>query len=195
MVEGTDRLEIGDVVEVSGRVAPFMLEPGIKAAHIRVIGHCELAPPPERRVADLMSGRFNNRRSNVKGVLRSVKGGDFGKGGVTELVIGTADGPITANLRGEWPDLHRYRDAEISVDGVCVPSYNARAEFLRPEIEAFSIDAIHLVPFLFLSHRWRESPWWRETHIRIYPSGIPVRAVRVACSCRPQYVFFSRAPV
>ena len=149
VVEGTDRLEIGDVVEVSGRVAPFMLEPGIKAAHIRVIGHCELAPPPERRVADLMSGRFNNRRSNVKGVLRSVKVGDFGKGGVTELVIGTADGPITANLRGEWPDLHRYRDAEISVDGVCVPSYNARAEFLRPEIEAFSIDAIHLVPFHF----------------------------------------------
>lgn len=146
---GAERLEIGDVVEVTGRVTPFMLEPGVIARTIRVVGRVELAPPPERRVADLMGGRFNNHRVCVKGVLRSVKIASSEELGVTEMMIGTSDGPITAHLRGEWPKLLGYRDAEIAVDGVCVPSYNARAEFLRPEIEAFSIDSIHIVPFRF----------------------------------------------
>ena len=149
VLEGADALEIGDLIEVGGHVTPFMLEPGIIARTIRIVGHVEIGAPPERRVADLKGGRFNNRRVNVKGILRGIRVKSSEGAPLTELTIGTADGPITAHLRGEWPRLLSARDAEISVDGVCVPSYNARAEFLLPRIEIFSIDSIHVVPFRF----------------------------------------------
>lgn len=146
VLEGAERLEIGDVVEVSGFVCPYMLEPGVRARAIRLLGHCDLEAPPVRRVADLMTGRFNNRRVTVKGVLRSAKVVSDGRSGVTELLVGTHDGAIVARLRGEWPGLADSRDADVSLDGVCVPSYNARAEFLRPEIEVGSCGSVRFTP-------------------------------------------------
>ena len=146
-LEGADSVETGDIVEVCGKVTPFMLEPGVIAHRIRIVGHREFPAPPERRVADLTSGCYNNRRVSVKGILRRVRIRNGKNENVTELTIGTQDGPILANLRGEWPRLGGFRDAEVLVDGVCVPSYNARAEFLRPQIEIISADSIHLVPF------------------------------------------------
>lgn len=150
---GMDRLEladgeaptVGDLVEVRGVVLPYMLEPGVHASRIGIIGGMTLPAPIERRLADLELGNYNNRRVLMRGVLQSVRAETLANGPVTVLLLGTPDGVVRVHLRGEWPDLARYRDREIAVDGVCVPSYNARAEFLRPEIEAVSPDAIYAV--------------------------------------------------
>lgn len=150
---GMDRLEladgeaptVGDLVEVRGVVLPYMLEPGVHASQIRIVGQRTLPAPPLKRLADLELGTFNNRRMTVKGVLQSVRAETLANGPVTMMTLGTPDGVVRVHLRGEWPDLAVFRDREIAVDGVCVPSYNARAEFLRPEVEAVSREAIYAV--------------------------------------------------
>lgn len=134
--------EVGDIVRVRGHILPLMLEPGLAAARIMVTGRQPLTPPPEVRVADLMTGRYNNRRVCVTGILRSV----HVKGAMTLLALGTPDGVITVHVRGAWPELAEFRDTELAVGGVCTPSYNSRAEFLRPEVEALSRETIHVVP-------------------------------------------------
>lgn len=141
-------IEAGDIVRIKGRILPLMLEPGVCAAKISIVGRRALAPPPDVRVADLKTGAFNNRRVSVTGILRSVKIDDLREGPVTRLTLGTPDGVIRVHVRGSWPELLQYRDSELAVDGVCVPSYNARAEFLRPEVEAVTRASIHIV----LSH-------------------------------------------
>lgn len=143
---GGGAVEAGDVVRVRGRILPLMLEPGVAATRIVVTGRRTLAAPPDVRVADLMTGRFNNRRVCVTGILRSVRTESLKEGPVTLLSLGTPDGLIKVHVRGSWPELAASRDAELAVDGVCVPSYNSRAEFLRPEVEAFSRETIHVIP-------------------------------------------------
>ena len=150
---------VGDLIEVRGRVLPYMLEPGVLASEISLLGSFSLPPPPERRLPELSRGTFNNRRVTVKGVLQSVRAETLANGPVTVLMLGTRDGVIRVHVRGEWPELARYRDVEIAVDGVCVPSYNARAEFLRPEVEAVSRESIYVVPPV-------------ETAVRSVPHGL-----------------------
>ena len=138
-------IEAGDVVCVRGRIMGLMLEPGIAATQIEVTARRALPAPPARRVADLMTGRFNNRRVSVSGILRSARVAGTPKKPVTELSLGTPDGVIRVHVRGSWPGLAAYRDAELAVDGVCVPGFNSRAEFLRAEVEAFSRAAVRVV--------------------------------------------------
>ena len=151
---GGNQVEPGDVVRVTGNILPFMLEPGIYASEIRILDQVELPPPREYRLSELAHGLYNNRRVNVSGILRQVRTDGVAQHAVTILTLGTIDGLVIVRVRGSWPELARFRDAELSVDGVCVPSFNSRAEFLHPEIEALS----------------------RST-IRVIPSGQPIRAV------------------
>ena len=146
VLSGGARLEAGDVVRVRGHILPLMLEPGVAALRIEITGRRFLPAPPEVRVADLRTGRFNNRRVCVTGVLRDAHVVGMPQNPVTDLSLGTRDGVIRVHVRGAWPELGRQRDAELAVDGVCVPSYNSRAEFLRPEVEALSREAIHVIP-------------------------------------------------
>ena len=141
-------LTAGDMVLVRGRIIPFMLEPGVVATEIVVKGRCEEMPqPPLKRLVDLASGAYNNRRVCVRGILMHTRVGASESGEkVTTMLLRTGEGTMNAHLRGEWPDLLGFRDAELEIDGVCVPSYNARAEFLRPEIEALSRGSIRIVP-------------------------------------------------
>lgn len=143
---GGEKLAAGDVVRVRGRILPLMLEPGLAATRVEIVGRCPLAAPPEMRVADLMTGRFNNRRVSVVGILRSVHPGGAEAKPVTELTLGTPDGVIRVHVRGNWPELAECCDAELAIDGVCVPSFNSRAEFLRAEVEALSRETIHVTP-------------------------------------------------
>lgn len=143
-VEGA--LAVGDVVRVRGNILPFMLEPGVYARTVTVERRMQLDPPREVRLADMRSGAFNNRRVAIRGVLRSARiEKRAGEDPLTALVVGTCDGVVRVRVYGEWPDLAECRDAEVLVNGVCVPGYNARAEFLRPEIEAVSREAISVV--------------------------------------------------
>ncbi|MGN0855731.1 MAG: sensor histidine kinase [Kiritimatiellia bacterium] len=139
---GAQKPEPGDVVHIRGCILPLMLEPGVAAARITVTGRQTLDAPPEIRLADLMTGRYNNRRVCVTGILRCVHVQDS----VTLLELGTPDGVIKVHVRGAWPELAEFRDAELAVNGVCTPNYNSRAEFLRPEVEAISREAIHVIP-------------------------------------------------
>ena len=145
---GAEQLEAGQVVEVTGHILPYMLEPGILASEIRVVDRVDLPPPRECRVADLNLGENNNRRVNVVGILREVSKGVRARRSqpVTILTLGTKDGVIVVRVRGDWPELAGFRDAELSVDGVCVPSFNSRAEFLHAEVEAISRESIHVIP-------------------------------------------------
>lgn len=156
-VEGASSLSVGDLVEISGRVAPLMLEPGFAAESIRVVGNRVMPPPPERRLADLMTGRFNNRRGAVKGVLRSAR---VKKGAhpTTEISLGMPDGVLAVHLAGAHPELSASRDAEVVVDGVCISSHNARAEFLRAEFCATAPESIHIVPQRFQAPLVQQGP-------------------------------------
>ncbi len=141
--EGT--LAIGDVVEISGHICQLMLEPGIAATEIRRIGWTDFPNPPVLRLADLQSGRFNNRRVRIRGVVRQVciEGNDALP--VTLMTIGTLDGCVMARLRGLHIEFSSLRDADVQVDGIVMPNYNQRAEFLRPEIEVFGPDAVQVI--------------------------------------------------
>lgn len=143
-VEGA--LAVGDVVRVEGNILPFMLEPGVYARKVTIERRMQLEQPLEVRLADMRSGALNNRRVAIRGVLRCARIEKHSvNDSLTALVVGTRDGVVRVRLNGEWPDLSECRDAEVRVNGVCVPSYNARAEFLRPQIEAVSRESISVV--------------------------------------------------
>jgi signal transduction histidine kinase len=142
---GGDRPRLGDRVEVSGLLCRLMLQPGLCANVIRKLGETDLPVPPARRLADLVSGRLNNRRARVRGVVRRVEMDGSRSAPATLVELGTPDGVLVVRLLGVSEAFASLRDAEVEAEGVVMTCFNQRAELLRPELELDSADALRVV--------------------------------------------------
>lgn len=141
-LEGAERLSAGDVVIVSGRFSEMLLEPGVIARKIEVIGHRELSPPKLHGVSELMLGRSNNRRVAVDGVIWGIRTPDTVGAALTAMRVGTDEGPITVHVAGVHPGLASLRDCHVRIEGICLPVCNSRGELVSAELEAFSEKSI-----------------------------------------------------
>ena len=142
-LKGAAQLRMGDEVVVRGGLMPMLLEPGVRAEEIEVTGHRELPPAPRMTLPQMRTGRYNNRRMTVEGVLWGTKVVEAAEGGEISIFrVGTPDGPITVHYHGAHPDLAFLRDRKVRLRGLCIPMCNARGEFLDAELEALSYPEI-----------------------------------------------------
>ena len=146
LARGFDRLRAGDILEMTANPVAMQLEPGFYVSEQRVIAHEDLPLPALVSVSSIMAGSRNNRRVRVRAVLISARVEGEGPNALTLLSLSTADGRITARVRGSHPEIGSLRDAEIEVEGIAMPVFNPRAEFRYAEIETLDgVQSILLV--------------------------------------------------
>ncbi len=130
-------LPAGTRVLIQGHIQPYMLEPGITARQITVLGNVALPTPPAVRLSDIEGGHYNNQHVSFKGVLWRSRFEQREPEGVidTVLLVGTTHGVLKAHIAGQHREFFDKRNAVISLKGTALPIYNARAEFLTAELE------------------------------------------------------------
>ena len=137
-----DMVEPGDVVTVVGTPDPMLLEPGIDVESVKFVSHTDLPPPRARSVLGIKAGHFNNCRVHVRGVGVSAAYGSAAGKPAFLLWLSTSDGEIRVRVRDTGFSPGAFRDAEVEVDGVVVPIFNPRHEFIGAEIEALGAKSI-----------------------------------------------------
>jgi hypothetical protein len=129
-----DMVEPGDIVRVVGAPDPMLLEPGIDVESVKFVSHADLPPPRPRSVLGIKAGHFNNCRVHVRGVgMSAAYGTAVGKPAFL-LWLSTSDGEVRVRVRADGLSPAAFRDAEVEVDGVVVPVFNPRHEFIGAEI-------------------------------------------------------------
>lgn len=144
-LKGAERLHVGDEVVVKGHFQSMLLEPGVCPQRIDVIGRHNLPPPPMRSPLELINGRYNNRRVAIEGVLWGSRVDQTDFGPVTIFRLGTQDGPVGVNVRGDYSVFATWRNRRVRVEGVSQAVFNARGELLCGEVSVASSEGVHLL--------------------------------------------------
>ena len=145
-------LSVGQIVEVRGKAAQMLFEPGIEASRIRAVGAMELPAPPEYTLRDFANGRLDNRRAALSGVLVEVAEGkledhETDARRFARLVVSTQEGVFNAHVPGDFKRWRGIEDAEIRLEGCAMSFFNLRAEFLGLQLEVTDAGGIKvLVP-------------------------------------------------
>lgn len=132
---GFDKLEAGQVVEITGTTWAAAFAPGLRAAEILLLGRQALTPAPEVRLKDLAWGSHDNQRVRLRGVVTAVPGHTEADDRMTTLRLATADGPFIAHIHGTSRDLGTLVDAEVRLEGVAMSFFNQRSEFIGVQVE------------------------------------------------------------
>ena len=130
-IEGADRLEPGDRVEIEGASSRLGFAPGVTARRIRKLGTAELPSAPLRTLKEFNYGVRDNQRAKLEGVLVSAKESN----GRAHLVCMTPDGEFTANVPSSSVDWQRSVDATLRLEGVATSRFNIRGEFIGVQME------------------------------------------------------------
>jgi signal transduction histidine kinase len=122
-------LAVGSVVEVRGDLVAGFFAPRVQAREIVVLGRAALPAPVRVGAEEFLSGRFDSRRVEVEGVVRSAARDDTMAPPQLVLRVATPAGPIEAVVLGYNPgDGPRLIDATVRVRGVCVAWDNGRLQ-------------------------------------------------------------------
>ena len=140
-----DSVVPGDIVLVTGTLDPLLLEPGVVMESVKFVSHSDLPPPRARSVLGIKAGHFNNCRVHVRGVGISAKHDTAAGKPAFLLWLSTSDGEIRVRVRNAGLSPAAFRDAEVEVDGVAVPMFNPRHEFIGAEIEALDANSLKVV--------------------------------------------------
>ena len=122
-------LTVGSVVEVRGELVTGFFAPRLQANEIIVVGRAELPAPTRVGAEDFLSGRFDCRRVEIEGVVRSAAREDTMTPPQLLVKVATTAGPIEAIVLGYGPDdIGRLVDATVRVRGVCLAWDNGRLQ-------------------------------------------------------------------
>lgn len=138
-------LEEGDVAEFRATPSAFLLEPGWKVSRLNVLSRMSMQAPPCRSLAEMKEGRFNNRRARVYGVATSARIITANGSPLSLIELITESGPLAVRWHGILPGIDRLRDAELEIDGIVMPGFNPRGEFLFVELEAIGAEAVRVL--------------------------------------------------
>lgn len=148
-LSGTDRLRVGDLVEVRGTTSALAFAPGIRANSIVRLGSRSLPPYPLRRVRDLDHAVLDNARVALRGVLADVREipglRDGAHDRIAQLYLQSSDGAFVANVPGETEAWRNRLDAELEVSGCAMSTFNLRAEFRSVQMSVASTNDITVV--------------------------------------------------
>ncbi|MBE6382587.1 MAG: hypothetical protein E7049_06200 [Lentisphaerae bacterium] len=124
----------GDIVAVSGNVAPMAYAPGIFADRIVRLGAMTLPPVDETSFGDFFAKRNENRRAKVRGTLNAVlplayqEWEEVRNSVLLRLDVG--DGCIDAKVPGSVEEWLPFVDSELELTGVRTAFFNGRAQFI-----------------------------------------------------------------
>ncbi|MDQ2776527.1 MAG: PAS domain S-box protein [Acidobacteriota bacterium] len=127
-------LNIGQIVEITGRTAPGNFAPIVEASKVRVVG---TGPLPKARQADwnfISSGACDNDYIQVEGVVRSVSVVDppIWRWHATALHVDVGGNLVWAYLRDTGGlALDQLPDSSVRIKGVCLVLSNSRRQFER----------------------------------------------------------------
>jgi signal transduction histidine kinase len=126
---GWETLRTGMVIELDGFTVAYRYAPAIHATAISSLRMMEMPNPPNRRLADLNTGLYDNQLVEIDGVIRRHRQSKS-KFPTAEYEVVTPDGEFLAFIwnisRTDW---HELVDAEVSFRGCATSLYNHRAEF------------------------------------------------------------------
>jgi signal transduction histidine kinase len=134
---------VASLVEVTGVTGEGGYAPVVKARSVEILGEAELPLAQPVTANQLLTGRFDSRRVEIRGVVWHAihrdriesfaleLAGEFGRVTVFALEAG---GIVTADLI----------DAEVTVRGVCFPFFNERAQVAGARLEMTSAREIEI---------------------------------------------------
>ncbi len=145
--EGEKRWTLGDQVVITGETEVGNYATVARLKTLTCIGRGEL--PHGRRVTaeEIATGKCDYQRVCVHGVVITTYN-DHGDPLWTWMIVKTETAAVSVALVGsaEREDvLHKYVDAEVDVEGVCIPFCNVRSEFLGARITIQDCSAIRVV--------------------------------------------------
>lgn len=133
----------GNLVEVTGVTGQGGYAPVVKADVIKILGTAPLPFAQPATVNQLLTGRFDSRRVEIRGVVQHAEvreqiekfgleiDGEFGRVNVLALESG---GVVPADLI----------DAEVTLRAVCFPFFNERAQVAGVRLEMTSASEIEI---------------------------------------------------
>lgn len=134
---------VGSLVEVTGVTGEGGYAPVVKVRSVKILGEAELPVAQPVTANQLLTGRFDSRRVEIRGVVWHAMhrdrvesfalelAGEFGRVTVFALEAG---GIVPADLI----------DAEVTVRGVCFPFFNERAQVAGARLEITSTRQIEI---------------------------------------------------
>jgi len=133
--ESLPRVAVGDEVEVRGVTAGGGYSPCILPREIRVLGMAPLPPPYPFVLSDVLSGKMESKRVEVRGVVQ----GAVLRPNVLEwlrLDLATPGQRFVANLAapGNWTS-EQLIGASIRLHAICHPFFNQRGELLGVRLQ------------------------------------------------------------
>ena len=126
-------LEAGDLVEVTGVTGPGDYAPIVEFMQVRRLGTAPLPPAPPVTLSQLLTGKFDSRRVEVRGVVQHATLVEQ-PGRMAFEVVGEF-GQITAFAPAGGDEPSSFIDAEVTVQGVCFPLFNERAQVAGARLE------------------------------------------------------------
>lgn len=127
-------MKAGDIVSVSGNIAPMAYAPGICADSIIRLGAMTLPPVDETSFGDFFAKRNENRRAKVRGTLNAVLPLKYQEWEEVHdsvlLRLDVGDGCIDAKVPGSVDEWLPLVDAELELTGVRTACFNGRAQFI-----------------------------------------------------------------
>jgi len=135
-VRAGDRVEV-DLRTELGRYA--MMARGLRMVRL---GEGVLPEPVPVTLGELRTGVFDGQWVRVKGVIASLD-----RAPRTRLALNTEQGVVNIELLSPVQPAERDRliDAEVVVDGVCLPIYNMREELTGVRVSANGLEAVRVL--------------------------------------------------
>lgn len=135
-------LQPGDLVEVTGITGPGAYAPIIRFLHVERLGRAPLPTARPVTLSQLLTGRFDSRLVEVRGVVQNAVG--FPDSGSTSLEVAGEFGRISVIAPNDRTPPESFIDAEVTVRGVCFPIFNERAQVAGARIELNGTDEIEI---------------------------------------------------
>ena len=136
----SNTVSVGDRVAVCGEWKDLAFAPGMGNCTVRHLGAGTFATAPERRLAELAGGRFDNVRVRLRGVLTNVRPSVYRE--CVLLALATESGAFSAHVPQGGRDWDALLDAELMLEGVAASSFNVRREFVGVVLQVPSADAV-----------------------------------------------------
>ena len=135
-VRAGDRVEVELLTEL-GRYA--MMARGLRLVRL---GEGVLPEPLAVSLGELNTGVFDGQWIRLRGVVASAISGYPAR-----MALNTEQGVVRLNVLSQMPPAacERLIDAEVVVDGVCLPLYNMREELLGVHLSAYGPGAIRVL--------------------------------------------------
>lgn len=131
-----DRVEV-ELLTDPGRYA--MMARGLRMVRL---GEGVLPEPRPATLGELKTGMFDGQWVRLRGVIASVKPGTS-----TLMALNTEQGVVRIDVLSQVAaaECERLRDAEVTVDGVCLTVYNMREELLGVRVRTNGPDAFRVL--------------------------------------------------